>query len=46
MSGYGWLAGHFYRRATQTGKRGYRLLVIPTSVSGLLLGLVWIARNL
>ena len=46
MSSYGYLAGHFYRRANQTGKRVYRLLVIATSLSGLLLGLVWIARNL
>lgn len=46
MSGYGYLAGRFYRRANQTGKRVYRFLVIATSLSGLLLGLAWIARNL
>jgi len=46
MSGYGYLAGRFYRRANQTGKRIYRALVIATSLSGLLLGILWIAKNL
>lgn len=46
MSGYGYLAGRFYRHANQTGKRIYRFLVIATSLSGLLLGVAWIARNL
>ena len=46
MSGYGYLAGRFYHRASQTGKRVYRVLVVLTSLSGLLLGLVWILKNL
>jgi ABC-type nickel/cobalt efflux system permease component RcnA len=45
MSTYGYVAGRFYRRATQTGLRIYRALVIVTSVSGLALGAVWILKN-
>ena len=46
MSGYGYVVGRFYRRANQTGQRIYRALVILTSMSGLLLGTVWILKNL
>ena len=46
MSSYGYLAGHFYRRANEKGQRIYRLLVTLTSLTGILLGLVWILRNL
>ena len=45
MSSYGYVVGRFYRRANATGQRLYRTLVILTSMSGLLLGVVWIARN-
>jgi len=40
------VAGRFYRRANATGQRIYRALVILTSSCGLLLGLVWIVKNL
>ena len=46
MSLYGYVAGRFYRRAAQTGLRIYRALVIATSSSGLVLGAVWIMKNL
>ena len=46
MSLYGYVVGRFYRRANQTGQRIYRGLVMLTSISGLVLGLVWIAKNL
>lgn len=46
MSTYGYVAGRFYRRATQTGQRIYRTLVILTSLSGLVLGVIWIVKNL
>jgi ABC-type nickel/cobalt efflux system permease component RcnA len=46
MSGYGYLVGRFYRRANATGQRIYRALVILTSVSGLVLGTIWIVKNL
>ena len=46
MSAYGYVAGRFYRRATQTGQRIYTALVIATSSSGLVLGVVWILKNL
>ena len=46
MSAYGYVVGRFYRRANATGQRIYRALVIMTSGSGLVLGLMWIARNL
>jgi len=46
MSTYGYIAGRFYRKATQTGQRIYRVLVILTSTSGLVLGVVWILKNL
>ncbi len=46
MSGYGYVAGRFYRRTSQTGRRIYRALVILTSSSGLVLGIVWIVKNL
>lgn len=46
MSTYGYLAGRFYHRISETGQRIYRVLVVLTSTAGLLLGVVWIARNL
>lgn len=46
MSAYGYLVGRFYRRASATGQRWYRGLVVLTSLSGLALGAVWIAKNL
>ena len=46
MSGYGYVVGRFYRRASERGQRIYRTLVILTSTSGLVLGLVWILKNL
>ena len=46
MSIYGYVVGRFYRRANATGQRIYRALVIATSGSGLVLGLIWIIRNL
>ncbi|MBI3614973.1 MAG: hypothetical protein HY211_00475 [Candidatus Omnitrophica bacterium] len=45
MSGYGYLAGRFYHRANQTGRKIYRVLVILTSLSGLVLGVIWILKN-
>ncbi len=45
MSAYGYVVGRFYRRANATGQRIYRTLVILTSASGLVLGLVWILKN-
>ena len=45
MSGYGYVVGRFYRRATEAGARIYRILVVLTSSSGLVLGLVWILKN-
>jgi len=46
MSLYGYVVGRFYRRANETGQRVYRWLVVLTSVSGLVLGLIWILKNL
>ncbi len=46
MSGYGYVVGRFYRRANQIGQRIYRALVILTSTSGLVLGVIWILKNL
>ena len=46
MSAYGYVVGRFYRRANATGQRIYRALVVFTSSSGLILGVVWILRNL
>ena len=46
MSTYGYVVGRFYRRANQTGQRIYRALVILTSTSGLVLGLIWILKNI
>lgn len=46
MSTYGYVVGRFYRRANATGQRLYRALVIATSGSGLVLGLMWIVRNI
>ncbi len=46
MSLYGYVVGRFYRRANETGQRIYRALVILTSASGLVLGLIWILKNL
>ena len=46
MSGYGYLAGRFYHRASEAGRRVYRVLVILTSSSGLVLGFIWIFKNL
>lgn len=45
MSTYGYVVGRFYRRANVTGQRIYRALVVATSFSGLLLGLIWILKN-
>jgi len=46
MSVYGYVVGRFYRRASATGQRIYRALVIVTSSSGVVLGLMWIVKNL
>ena len=46
MSTYGYVVGRFYRRASATGQRIYRVLVVVTSGSGLILGMIWILRNL
>ena len=46
MSGYGYVVGRFYRRTNQTGQRIYRALVVATSLSGLVLGTIWILKNL
>ncbi len=46
MGGYGYVVGRFYRRANATGQKIYRTLVVLTSLSGLGLGVIWIARNL
>ena len=46
MGGYGYLAGRFYHRANQAGRRIYRVLVILTSSSGLILGAIWILKNI
>lgn len=46
MSAYGYLAGRFYRRASERGQRIYRTLVVVTSGSGVVLGIIWIAKNL
>ena len=46
MGTYGYIAGRFYKRANQTGQRIYRTLVILTSSSGLILGLVWVLKSL
>ena len=46
MGSYGYVVGRFYRRANATGQRIYRALVIATSASGLVLGAIWILRNL
>ena len=46
MSGYGYVVGRFYRHASRRGQRIYRALVILTSASGLILGLVWVFKNI
>ena len=46
MSIYGYVVGRFYRRANATGQRIYRALVVLTSSSGLILGVIWIVKNL
>ncbi len=46
MSTYGYVVGRFYRRANATSQRIYRTLVVLTSTSGLVLGLVWIMKNI
>ena len=46
MSMYGYVVGRFYRRANATGQRIYRTLVVLTSMSGLVLGVIWIVKNL
>ena len=46
MSSYGYMAGRFYRRASEKGQRLYRIVVSITSATGILLGLVWIFKNL
>ncbi len=45
MSLYGYIAGHVYHRAGEAGRRVYGALVIATSLSGIVLGVVWIAKN-
>ena len=45
MSSYGYFMGRFYRRASETGQRIYRALVVLTSTSGLVLGVIWILKN-
>lgn len=45
MSGYGYVVGRFYRRTSRTGQRIYRTLVVLTSGSGLVLGAIWILKN-
>ncbi len=46
MSTYGYVVGRFYKKANATGQKIYRALVIATSLSGLVLGMVWILRNI
>ncbi len=46
MSGYGYVMGHFYHRISEAGQRIYRVLVVLTSTSGLVLGVLWILKNL
>jgi len=46
MSGYGFLAGQFYTRASTAGERLYQGLVVLTSLVGLVLGWLWISRHL
>ena len=46
MGTYGYVVGRFYRKANATGQRIYRWLVISTSLSGLVLGAIWILRNI
>ena len=46
MGTYGYVVGRFYRRANQTGQHIYRALVVATSLSGLVLGAIWILKNL
>jgi len=46
MSIYGYLAGHFYRQASEQGQRVYRWLVTLTSAAGIVLGVIWILKNL
>lgn len=46
MSAYGYAAGHLYTRAGTTGLQVYRWVVVLTSLAGLALGALWIARNL
>ena len=46
MSGYGYWAGRFYHRISEAGQRIYHILVVLTSTAGLLLGVVWILKNL
>jgi len=46
MSAYGYVVGRFYRRANATGQRIYQGLVILTSASGIVLGVMWILKNL
>ena len=46
MGVYGYVVGRFYRKASLTGQRIYRALVIATSLSGLVLGAIWILKNL
>ena len=46
MRGYGYYeVGRFSRWASEQGKRIYRTLVVMTSASGLILGMVWILKN-
>ncbi len=46
MSSYGYFAGRIYGRANLAGGQLYRVVVVLTSAAGLILGVIWIARNL
>jgi len=46
MGVYGYVVGRSYRRAGQHSQRFYRLLVVLTSFSGIVLGVIWISRAL
>jgi len=46
MSGYGYVVGRFYRRASRRGQQLYRALVVLTSGCGIVLGVLWVLRNL
>ncbi len=46
MTLYGYLAGHFYHCTNQAGRKIYQVLVVLTSLSGFVLGAVWILKNI